>query len=91
MIFLLLLCFKLQEKLLLEQNHLVSTIYCAYSALTHTPHTCQYIQVRTQTRIGCVTPHMYISVDRPAQFADVLNGLIMYLLSCSHLPMLKVD
>ena len=29
-------------------------------------------------------------MDRPVQFTDVLNSLIMYLSSCSHLTVLKV-
>ena len=37
-----------------------------------------------------MSPYVDIYVDRPAQFTDVLNGVIMYFLSCSHLTMLRM-
>lgn len=55
---------------------------------THTTHMSICLHTSTQARIGCISADVrrYIYVDRPAQFTDVLNGLIMHLLSCVHLP-----
>ena len=67
MIFLLLLCFELQEKLALEQNHLVSTVYYVYSALTHTnqTHVNMHMYKYTNTRKLCESTCRYTWTDLP--------------------------